>query len=50
MAPSNGALVAVGFIDELVRVAIWIFIIGREEYYGGSVAGEPLLEKVNDDR
>jgi hypothetical protein len=37
-------------VDELVEVGIWIFVVGREEYYGGLVTGEPLSEAVNDDR
>jgi hypothetical protein len=41
VAPSDGALVTVGFIDELVDIGIQIFVIGREEYYSGSVTGEP---------
>jgi hypothetical protein len=50
VAPSDGALVGVGFIDESVEVGIQIFIIGREEYYCRSVISKPLLKAVNDDR
>jgi hypothetical protein len=48
VAPSGGPLVTVHFIDELMEFGIWVFIIGRYEYYGGLVAREPLLEAVND--
>jgi hypothetical protein len=48
VAPHDGALVTVGFIDESVG-GIENFIIGQKEHHSWSVAGKPLLKAVNDD-